>query len=84
MPRLNNLFRRIEPSLRLTLEAYLVAVGPIRNRAWVVDLRHHGCLLGFVGRPLGGLLDAVLKPLGASWGPLRDLLGPLLGLLGAS
>ena len=39
---------------------------------------------GSLGKPLGNLLDAVLRPLGASWGPFGGLLGPLLGLLGAS
>ena len=29
----------------------------------------------------GGLLEVVLKPLGASWRPLRDLVRPVLGLL---
>ena len=39
---------------------------------------------GSLGKPLGSLLEAVLRPLGASWGPFGGLLGLLLSLLGAS
>ena len=57
------------------------AFGPFRHRAWVVAQRPLECSLGSRGRPLGGLWEAVLRPLGGGfWG----FLGPLLDLLGAS
>ena len=73
---------------------YLMAFGPSRHRAWAVVQRPLECSLGSRGRPLGGLLVQVLKPLGgrfgafwglfwASWGPLGGLLGLLGTLLGA-
>ena len=63
-----------------------MAFGLSRHRAWVVGQRPLGCSLGCslecCGWPLGGLLEAVLRPLGrvfwSSWG----LLGALLGLPG--
>ena len=69
--------------------ADLVAFGLSRHRAWVVGQRPLGCSLGCslecCGWPLGGLLEAVLRPLGClfwgSWGPLGALLGPPGGLL---
>ena len=64
--------------------ADLMAFGPSRHRAWVVGLRPLGCSLGSRGRPLGGLLEAVLKPLGAVLEPLLGLLAASWGLLEAS
>ena len=63
---------------------YLLAFGPSRHRAWVVGQRPLECSLGSRGRPLGGLLEAVLKPLGgrfgASWGLFGASSGHLRGL----
>ena len=67
---------------------YLVAFGPSRHRAWVVGQRPLECSLGSRGRPLGGLLEGVLKLLGggvgASWGVFWASWGPPGGILGAS
>ena len=72
---------------------YLLAFGPSRHRAWVVGQRPLKCSLGSRGRPLGGLLEQVLKPLGGSlgaswgffwgsWGPLGASWGCLAGIWG--
>ena len=62
------------------MAADLVALGPTRDHAWVVDWRPLRCLLGPLGRPLGGFSEACLL---AVWGLLEVFWGPL-GLLGAS
>ena len=43
-----------------------------------------GGFLGFLRRPLGGLLAVFLRPPGASWWPLGGILGAAWGPLGAS
>ena len=71
-----------------------MAFGPSRHRAWAKSQRPLECSLGSCGRPLGGLWEAVLRPLGgrfgvswslfwASSGPLGGPLGGLLGPHGA-
>ena len=57
-----------------------MALGPTRDHAWVVDWRPLRCLLGPLGRPLGGFSEACFL---AVWGLLEVFWGPL-GLLGAS
>ena len=70
---------------------HLLAFGPSLRRAWAAGQKPLECSLGSRGRPLGGLVEAVLKPLGsrfgASWGLFWASWGPLgasWGSLGAS
>ena len=51
--------------------SYPNACGKSRHRAWDVNYMPIGCSLGYRGRPLGGLLVAICKPLGSRPGPLQ-------------
>ena len=64
--------------------AYVLAFGPSRHRAWVVVQRPLGCSLGSREKPLGGLLEAVLRHRGAVLGSLGASFTPPGGRSGAS
>ena len=56
-------------------------IGAKRGRGQEASL---GAFMGCLGRPIGGLREAFLRPPGASLGPLGGSLGASWGVLGGS